>query len=226
MRNRARAFTLFEVLLVITLLGLLAALVWPDFAASRRSAELDESALRFKALLGMCRAQAMNESRRYRIVFHTDGTIEVRRQLDPLVAPHVYVPARAPWARTDVLQESVWVESLLLLPEGPPPLLVEDETIEFVEFDEEPQRVEEREADFELDFSPDGVSPSLRWVVRASDGRGVRLTLDGRLGRLEIVPTERLEQDARRPEPRPVKDDESAGMSEAELLEQYAERRP
>ena len=79
----------------------------------------------------------------------------------------------------------------------------QDEFVEFDEFyDEEPIPVAELEDELELDFEPDGTSSSARWVLRSEDGRGVEMTLDGRLGRVQIEPVERLDPDSlERPEP-------------------------
>ncbi|MFQ5804874.1 MAG: prepilin-type N-terminal cleavage/methylation domain-containing protein [Phycisphaerae bacterium] len=203
------AFTLLEVLIVVLLLGLLAALTWPEFGQARRSEELDESARRMKTLVQMCRARAMNESRRYRVTFRLDGTLKVTRQRDPLLAPHEYYKFREPWANLPFLLEHVWIESVLPLPEGPPPLLVEDELTEFEEFEEEPIAVTDLERGIELNFEPDGTSSSARWVLRDEEGRAVELTLDGRLGRVQVEPVERLQLDeVERPEASPDDEDE------------------
>ncbi len=213
------AFTLLEVLMVVALLGLVAAIAWPDFWRARRSEELDESARRMKTLVQMCRAEAMNESRRYRLTFRLDGTIKVTRQHDPILAPHEYFKFRRPWANVPFLLEHVWVEALLALPEGPPPIDVEDELLEFDEFDNEPIAVTDLEREFELDFEPDGISDSLRWILRDDDGRGVEMTLDGRLGRVRIEPVERLTDGAERPEPLEEDEDEEFEEEQPELEE-------
>jgi prepilin-type N-terminal cleavage/methylation domain-containing protein len=213
-----RAFTLLEVLLVIALLGFLASFLWPVFGDVGSSRQLDESVERMKSLVAMCRAQAMNESRCYRLTFRLDGSIKLTRQLDPFDAPHIYVRVRDDWAATPCLLEQVWVESVLPLAEGPPPLLVEDDYIEF--FDEEDLeleliRVDELEEPFELDFLPDGSSASMRWVLRHEQGHGMQVTLDGRLGRMDFEPAERIvEEEVERPPPLP--EDE---LEEEETLE-------
>jgi hypothetical protein len=166
----------------------------------QHSERLTESAGRLESLIAMCRAQAMNESRRYRITIYPDGLMDVRRQLDPLTAPHEYVLLDEGWGQMKFLLDDVWVESLLPLPHGPPPILVEDDNIEFTTFDETPTPVQDLEAPYPLDFEPNGSSASLRWVLRDADGRGLRMTLDGRLGRIERSDVERLEEaDVERP---------------------------
>jgi hypothetical protein len=195
------AFTLLEVLMIVALLALVAAITWPDFGQARRSEELDESARRMKTLVQMCRAQAMNEARRYRLTFREDGTIKVTRQRDPILAPHEYFRFRDPWAKVAFLLEHVWVEALLPLPEGPPPMELKDELLEFDEFEGEPIPVSELEHACELNFEPDGISNSLRWILRDSDGRGLEMTLDGRLGRVRVERVEKLGDQPEQPEP-------------------------
>ena len=199
-------FTLMELVIVIMLIGVLAAFLWPDFGVLARGDQLDESVSRTKALVAMCRAQAMNESRRYRITLLTDGRMRLTRQKDALLAPDEYVLVGDGWARIEWLLEDVWVEAVLPLPEGPPPLLIDDDEIEFVEFDETPEPLEEP---FEIDFEPDGTTTSVRWILRGLGGLGRELTLDGRLGRVVVVDAERIEADGlEKPEPMTDDDDE------------------
>lgn len=194
-----RAVTLLELLLVISLLGLLAAFLWPDFGTATRNELLDESARRMKTLIAMCRAEAMNESIRYQISLRADGSLEVRRQYDPIEAPHVFVPVRKDWARQAILLEDVWVESVVPLPDGPAPVLLEDELVEVEEMEEQPIPIEEFEEPVVLLFEPDGTSDSLRWTLRDGLGRGVEMMLDGRLGRVTVervarIPEEQVER--------------------------------
>lgn len=191
-RARRSAFTLFEVLLVIVLVAVLAAVAWPTLSGSGRAENLDESVGRFKALIAMCRAQSMNESRSHRIVFRVDGTISVRRQIDAIEAPHQFVPVQDPWGRQTVLLDDVWIDGVIPLPEGPPPLNVQDDLIEFAEFDELPRPIAEIEGAVQISFRPDGSSESLRWIVRDGRGRGVEMTLDGRLGNVFVAPAASL----------------------------------
>jgi hypothetical protein len=214
-----------ELLLVIVLLATLAAFAWPQFGQARTSEELGESARRMKTLVSMCRARAMSESRRYRVTFRLDGSVKVTRQRDPLLAPHQYFKFREPWASLPFLLEHVWVEAIEPLPEGPPPLLVEDDFIGFDEYneyyEEGPIPVAELEREIELDFEPDGTSNSARWVLRTEDGRGLEMTLDGRLGRVEIKSVERLDPDmVERPEPIEEDEEEDEYEEDQEPLEE------
>jgi type II secretory pathway pseudopilin PulG len=191
-----------ELLIVIVLIGVLAAFLWPDFGILMRSEQLDESVQRSKALIGMCRAQAMNESRRYRVTLLPDGRMLLGRQRDPLLAPEEFVVVAEGWARMEWLLEDVWVAAVLPLPDGPPPLLVEDDKIEFFEVQEFPEPLENP---FHVEFEPDGTCTSLRWVLRDTSGHGRELTLDGRLGRVSViemppVSPDELERPARQPE--------------------------
>lgn len=201
---RRKAFTVLEVLMVITLLAVIAAIAWPDFFQSRRHEQLDESGRRLRTLIQMCRAQAMNETRRYCLAFFPDGSIELLRQRDPILAPHQYFRFREPWADIAILLEDVWVESILPLPEGPPPLDIRDELIEFRQFQEEPTPISDLEAPFMLYFEPDGISRCVQWTLRAETGRGLKMTLDGRLGRVKIESAEDLAEGFERPDRSPT----------------------
>ena len=216
-----RAFTLLEMLMVVAIIGVLAAMLWPDFLRFSQSRQLDESADRLRTLIGLVRAHAMNEARSYRLLIRQDGTLRLERQLDAVLAPETFVRVRSPWARIGVLQPDVWIESVTPLPEGPAPIEIVDDQIEFPELDEEVIAVEELDEPQVIEFRPDGTSDSLRWTLRAADGRGVVMTLDGRLGRVTIEPAERVDpQELRRPEPIEEEPSELDQMSEQELLDE------
>jgi len=211
MRQRGRtAFTLMEVLLVIALLGVVAAYALPSFFSSAQREELDQSARRFKATFAMCRAEAMNEARTYRIELIPDGCVRVCRQVDPLYAPQYFNPVQSDWSATNILLEDVWVEAVQLLPDGPAPILIVDDNLEVADQEIELTAIGEFEAPICLDIAPDGSCPSLRCVLRDVDGRAVMLTLDGRLGRLTIDPAASIPAaDVVRPEPYDLSDEET-----------------
>lgn len=66
---RQRAFSLIELILVIFLLGLILAFVFPDLKVGERQRALPESADRLQALIIACRAQAIADGREYRLEF-------------------------------------------------------------------------------------------------------------------------------------------------------------
>ncbi len=196
-----RAFTLVEVLLVVALLGVLALFAFAEFGNTERAEHVKESARRMQALVAMCRAEAMNEARAYRVLILADGSLRVECQSDPL-QPEDYVPPAVDWARSPVLLEDVWVEAVQVLPEGPPPIRIVDEQIEFTETEYDFVDVTAFEQPPAIEFEPGGMSSSLRWVLRDEQGRGLLLTLDGRLGRVRVADWDAIRPDeVRRPEP-------------------------
>ncbi|TWT40319.1 hypothetical protein RAS1_40270 [Phycisphaerae bacterium RAS1] len=197
-----RAFTLMELLLVVALLGLLSILVFPNLGSIGHAEDLVESGRRVKTTIAMCRAQAMADGRRYRMTIRQDGRIRVERQVDPITKPQEYEAIPSDWARLAILLDDIWVDQLLPLPDGPPPILVEDDEIEFTEFDDlELTSVTELEAEFALEFEPDGSSTSARWIIRDKRGAGIQMTLDGRLGRVDVVDAQAISGDRLSPPP-------------------------
>ncbi|MGE3316494.1 MAG: Tfp pilus assembly protein FimT/FimU [Planctomycetaceae bacterium] len=196
------AFTLIEVLLVIFLLSILFIVLLVEIGPMQRAEDLPESSRRIKAMIAMCRAEAMSNAQRYRLRFFRDGTIDLTHQLDPLIAPHLFSRVKKDWATIPLLIGDTWVESILPLPDGPPPILVEDDELDLEQFDEdEPVVITTLEQPFEMWFEPDGTSTSARWTLREVSGRGLQMMLDGRVGRVTIESTPRIETETiERPE--------------------------
>ncbi len=220
-RHRRAAFTLLEILVVIAILAVLMALSLPNLWSTFAAEQLPESAARLKSLIAMCRAQAMNDARNYRVRFLPDGTLKVERQVDAVYAPHVYLPVTDQWARQPILLEDVWVSEILSLPEGPPPIDIEDDLVEFDEMIEEPVPVRELDEPLVITFLPDGLSGSAEWTLRDRFGRGLIVTLDGRLGSVKIKPAEGVSPDELERPPAFEEDLPYEGMSEQEVLEEF-----
>lgn len=197
-RHRQRGLTLIEVLLVIVIIGVIVLAAAPQWSDARSHRHLQEASERFRALVSMSRAQAMNESRQYRLEFRLDGTIRARVQFDPLEFPEAFVRIDADWGRTPILFDDTWVSDLLELPDGPPPIIIENDEIEYEEYDEEEYDfellpIEEFDEAVHVVFQPDGTCDSLRFVIRDEKGRGMELTLDGRTGRAQWFETESVD---------------------------------
>ena len=117
-----RAFTLLETLLVILVLALIAALVFPDFGRELHRRSLTESADRLRSLIVMMHARAIQEGVSYRIQFpgtpdpndpkakkEIDTPIEtyqpqILKQWNALRYPDEYVDAGSPLGEAPVLQ--------------------------------------------------------------------------------------------------------------------------
>jgi prepilin-type N-terminal cleavage/methylation domain-containing protein len=221
--QRARGLTLIELVIVIALLGLIVIATAPQWGDARESQHLQQSAERVRAMVAMCRAQAMNEGRIYRLEFRLDGTIRLRMQYDPLDHADTFVRVTADWARLPALLPNVWVAELIELPEGPPPILIDDEEeLDFETYEEEdylPEPLDELESPVRIDFQPDGTSSSLRWVLRDTRGRGMQMTLDGRMGRVQWFKLDPIDPETQyRPEPTP-EDEEQDELDELRELE-------
>ncbi len=208
--TRQPGFTLLELVIVIAVLGMIAAFVLPDFQGSLAGEGVRESARRMETTCAMCRAEAINHAREYRVLIRLDGSMKIQRQLEPIKAPHWWETVDAPWARTAPLLDDVWVEAVQLLPDGPAPVFIVDDELEFPEMELEPPLLAEYEGfeqELAITFLPDGTSNSLRWVLRDAAGRALLMTLDGRLARVTTEPWPRLEpDDVERPEP--IEDDD------------------
>lgn len=110
--SSARAFTLFELALVIGILVVAAALAIPRLGNRLEAEILPASAQNMRSLLAMVRANAAFDGKRFRVRFvaedevHPDGDDRqplVEREDDPLFEPDVFNPVGEPWARGTTL---------------------------------------------------------------------------------------------------------------------------
>lgn len=222
-RSTRTAFTLLEVILVLFIFGLLLLLAVPNLDPAARTEQLDETVRRMKTLVALCRAQAMNDSVVYRITFELDGTVSVQRQLDPITAPDQFIDVPPNWSDLDYVLDEVWIAELQSLPDGPAPILVQDDEIEFDPNQVlDPVPIEQIEQPLTLDFDPDGSCSSFRWILRDKAGRGMMMTLDGRLGRIAVEPMPIVEGLKRPEQSKEVKDERAKRALMSEQLRQAA----
>jgi len=115
LRSPTRAFTLLELLIVIALLALLAALAWPRMESQLVGSELPESAERLRSLVAMTRAAAIMENRRFRIRFEPEEQQPfIEFEPDPIRQPGQYFSVEASWAREPPLLGGVQVHEVRL----------------------------------------------------------------------------------------------------------------
>jgi len=111
----AGGFTLLEVVLVIGLLAILAGFAWPAMSVMFRKSQLPESADQFKSLLGLTRAQAMLDNRRYRIRFAPKERFPViESEPDPFTAVGKYEAVKADWTADERLLGDAQVHEIRL----------------------------------------------------------------------------------------------------------------
>ena len=172
--GRCRAgYTLLEVVLVIGLLLVLSAMVFPNLLRDIESRRLPASARDMRSMLTLVRANAMYDGKRYRIRFADEDEIDhtgedrqpiIERESDPFREPDIYTRVSDPWAQGETFLRDVWSAQVRL---GRPTLeKLEDERLA----DEEQKRFEETYDEFEDDYppliiEPDGTSEWVTFVI-------------------------------------------------------------
>lgn len=113
-RAAARAaFTLLELLIVLSLLVVLSFFAWPMMESQITAAKLPESAARIRETLYMTRSAAMLEHRRHRVRFapgEQQPTVEI--EIDPLYQPGVWTLVTYPWTKEPMLLDDAEVHEI------------------------------------------------------------------------------------------------------------------
>lgn len=118
-----RALTLLEVLLVVGLLALLAALAVPNFLDELRREELPGSAKQLRSLVSLVSANAAFDGKRYRIRFPEEGENDplggnrqplIEREDDPIRDPEGFRLVTAPWAVGRTFLGEAWCAEVRL----------------------------------------------------------------------------------------------------------------
>jgi len=173
-----RAFTLLEVLLVIAVLVVLAALVAPNIAGRREQAQLEYIASHVSSLLSLARSTAMTTGRRHRCVFDENGSrMWIEHEVDPIEQGGQFEPINANWARFDLAEQDgrcVMVDLSGLHK------LIRAKEIELLDQDL-PEDVYDP-----VEFRPDGRCDGGMIVLAGPSGRQTALELDGLTGQVRI----------------------------------------
>lgn len=107
------AFTLIEILIVLVLLTLMAALAMPALNRQLTATEMPESAARMRDVLYMTRSAAMLEHRRHRVRFApNEQQPYVEIEIDPIFQPGVWTAVAYPWTDETFLLEDVQVNAI------------------------------------------------------------------------------------------------------------------
>lgn len=145
-RQGARsAFTLLEIVIVVSLLGLLAVLAWPTLSRQITGSELPESVSRLRSTLYMARSDAVLEHRRVRVRFPADQQQPlIEWEPDPILYPGMYEPLPKPWALEPVMLGDVQIHEVTIgRPVWTRPMLTTDDAEEIAK--EEEKRIADDE---------------------------------------------------------------------------------
>lgn len=101
-------FTLIELILVLTIMGVLSAAIAPRLRGFLVSQKLPHAAKIFSSSIRYCRSTAVHRSVRTRLVFDTEtGRIRMEAEASPLTEPGVFAQIPQPSPLQDILEESV-----------------------------------------------------------------------------------------------------------------------
>jgi len=185
--RKARAFTLLELFLVLTVIISLAAIIWPSLGGVTKMSQLKYSARELVMLLNLARNGAMAEGCRYRCVFRYEGKKAlIEYEADALSQAENFKELKSHWAVLDLGKNNIrcvdveldeW-ENLLREQEG-----------EIVE------RNEQVSSEFSpIMFYPDGQSDSATIVLCDEENNIVSVNYNGLTGEANVVEGNILEE--------------------------------
>lgn len=107
--RRGRAgFTLIELILVLTIIGVLTAAVAPRMSGVLASQKLPQAARLFSSSIRYCRSTAVHRSIQTRFIFDTKtGRIRMEAESSPLTEPGVFQEIPQPSLLQDILEKNV-----------------------------------------------------------------------------------------------------------------------
>lgn len=190
--GQRRAFTFIEIVLVIALLGMMAAMALPTLVQEIRGSRLPTSAEQMRSLIELVRANAQIEGKRYRIRFPRGDELDrqgtsvqplIERADDPM-NPEAWTLVEEPWTLGETLLRDCWCIQVRL---GRP-------TVEKIR-DPAPSVAEElanMREDWDVDyppliFEPDGTSPWATYVITKAPKNTKVEALDDTVPRLEVI---------------------------------------
>ncbi len=191
-----RAYTLVEVLLVVALLGMIAAMAMPNLMRDLEARRLPESARQMRSMLTLVRGKAMMDGKRYRLRFPMEDEIDsegerrqplIEREDDPFLAPGVFNRVTLPWARGQTLLRNMRCMSVRL---GKPTLeMIEEDQLVGDDLEE---RFEMVGQDFDEGFPPlyietDGTSEWASFVITNAPVDVELETIESEYKRIEVI---------------------------------------
>jgi prepilin-type N-terminal cleavage/methylation domain-containing protein len=180
---KARAFTLLELLLVIVIMCVLSAIVWPNMTGRRASETIKNKANQLAALLMFARSGSMSTGYQYRCVFELKGkkaVIEV--ESNPLEKPGEFEAVEGSWAKVD-LGESGIACKLVQFNKWDNEL--KEEEANLLESNTQTQN-DDDETLAPILFYPDGTSDSARVLLGDEESNYITLSVNGMTGEVKI----------------------------------------
>jgi prepilin-type N-terminal cleavage/methylation domain-containing protein len=108
MRRGVTGFTLIELILVLTIMGVLSAAIAPSMKGFLASQKLPHAARLFSSSIRYCRSTAVQRSVRTRLIFDMEaGRIRMEAEGSPFSQPGVFQEMPQPSPLQDILEKNV-----------------------------------------------------------------------------------------------------------------------
>jgi prepilin-type N-terminal cleavage/methylation domain-containing protein len=199
LRPAKQGFTLVEMLLVVLVVLLLAAVSVTYFGGMLRGTQLNEGASRFTSMLRFARAEAANSGRRIQISFDPVSTNaagpacyqpRIKCELEPINEPGVYRDLNEPLWMDGQSSLLAWVESVRPMDTDAPVVSTNDTLLAQADLAEVNSLSDTNDllslpAPAPITFYPDGSSDSAAFMLvsaDAEDERRIQITLNGFTG--------------------------------------------
>jgi type II secretory pathway pseudopilin PulG len=187
---KARAFTMLELLLVIMIIMILGAVIWPSITNRTSGANLQFVSEQLAGLLQMTRSQSMITGNCHRCRFEPDGMQAViEEESDPLAHPGVFEKIKTHWAVVDLGKDNI---KCLTVQFDPWETLLRQEEASVLETPEDNNTTSDLLCP-PIAFYPNGSSDSAAILLGNSEDKNFTIKLNGLTGQVLVEQGNRLD---------------------------------
>ncbi len=179
--EKARAFTMLELLLVVVVLVALGSIVWSNIGQRTSAGKLEYAARQLAGLMQLARSEAMVTGNTHRCRFDAGGMRAIiEMEADPLENAGVFEPIQSHWSKVDMESDNI---RCMVIEFDPWETLLREQEAKVLEKENEKGKEDLLPP---ITFHPDGTSDSATVLLGNKDGWNYTLMINGLTGKITV----------------------------------------